>query len=99
MTKKEETKLEAIKSAIEVAKEDGLWGVSLGKIGKRCGTSPRMLMYHFGNVDNMHREICDYAVENDEFDVIMQAVAMGSFKFGDLSDGQAVAVIDRFKCE
>lgn len=47
----------------DVLREEGLQGASIGKIGKRLGVHPSLLIHYFGTKEQMTIELVDYLLE------------------------------------
>lgn len=58
--------------------EHGLAGLSLSGLARAIGTSNRMLLYHFGSLDGLIREVVDTVVQRgDVTDDVLGIVASG----------------------
>ena len=61
MTKGEDTRANVLSAALALASEDGLLGLSLGKLAERVGMSKSGLFAHFSSKENLQVQILDEA--------------------------------------
>jgi AcrR family transcriptional regulator len=74
VTKGDDTRATVLTAALALASEDGLLGLSLGKLAERVGMSKSGLFAHFSSKENLQVQILDEAA--DRFVALVVAPAL-----------------------
>jgi AcrR family transcriptional regulator len=74
MTKGETTRSSVLDSALALASEDGLAGVTIGRLAERCGLSKSGLFAHFSSKENLQVEILKETIDRFVAQVVSPAL-------------------------
>lgn len=74
MAKGDDTRAAVLSSALDLASEDGLTGVTIGRLAERVGMSKSGLFAHFSSKENLDVEILKHATERFITHVIAPAL-------------------------
>ncbi|MEJ7730541.1 MAG: TetR family transcriptional regulator [Polyangiaceae bacterium] len=74
MTKGENTRSSVLDSALALASEDGLAGVTIGRLAERCGLSKSGLFAHFSSKENLQVEILKETIDRFVAQVVSPAL-------------------------
>jgi len=74
MTKGETTRNSVLDSALALASEDGLAGVTIGRLAERCGLSKSGLFAHFSSKENLQVEILKETIDRFVAQVVSPAL-------------------------
>lgn len=76
---------EILAAALSLAEARGYQNVTRDEIAHAAGVSGSSVQYHFRTVDQLRRELLDYAVQVEALLVIAQGLALGGLQAKGLS--------------